>query len=196
MTDNNVKGSATDNSTVGIETGDVVVEKTYTESEVQALLQREGDRRVSSALNKQKKEFEKQVAESEKLKAMDENQRKEYEYSQKLQELEAREREFAIAQNKLEATKVLANRELPIEFVDYIVAEDADTMMENITVFERAFKSAVADAVAKKIASPAPKNGSAKQTGMTKEEFRKLNVAQQTEIYRTNPELYNQMTRN
>ena len=196
MTDNNVKGSATDNSTVGIETGEVVVEKTYTESEVQALLQREGDRRVSSALNKQKKEFEKQVAESEKLKAMDENQRKEYEYSQKLQELEAREREFAIAQNKLEATKVLANRELPIEFVDYIVAEDADTMMENITIFERAFKSAVADAVAKKIASPAPKNGSAKQTGMTKEEFRKLNVAQQTEIYRTNPELYNQMTRN
>jgi hypothetical protein len=196
MTDNNVKGSATDNSTVGIETGDVVVEKTYTESEVQALLQREGDRRVSSALNKQKKEFEKQVAESEKLKAMDENQRKEYEYSQKLQELEAREREFAIAQNKLEATKVLANRELPIEFVDYIVAEDADTMMENITVFERAFKSAVADAVAKKIASPTPKNGSTKQTGMTKEEFRKLNVAQQTEIYRTNPELYNQLTRN
>jgi hypothetical protein len=197
MTDNNVKGSATDNSTVGIETaGEVAVEKTYTESEVQALLQREGDRRVSSALNKQKKEFEKQVAESEKLKAMDENQRKEYEYSQKLQELEAREREFAIAQNKLEATKVLANRELPIEFVDYIVAEDADTMMENITVFERAFKSAVADAVAKKIASPTPKNGSTKQTGMTKEEFRKLNVAQQTEIYRTNPELYNQLTRN
>ena len=51
MNDNNVKGSA-DTSTVGIETGDVVVEKTYTESEVQALLQREGDRRVSSALNK------------------------------------------------------------------------------------------------------------------------------------------------
>jgi hypothetical protein len=197
MTDNNVKGSV-DTTTVGIETttGESIVEKTYTESEVQALLQKEGDRRVSSALNKQKKEFEKQVAESEKLKAMDENQRKEYEYSQKLQELEAREREFAIAQNKLEATKVLANRELPIEFVDYIVAEDAETMMENISTFERAFKSAVADAVAKKIASPAPKNGTAKQTGMSKEEFKKLSVAQQTEIYRTNPELYKQMTRN
>ena len=97
MTENNVKGSA-ETSTVWIETaGEAVVEKTYTESEVQALLQREGDRRVSSALNKQKKEFEKQVAESEKLKAMDENQRKEYEYSQKLQELEQREKEFAIA---------------------------------------------------------------------------------------------------
>lgn len=191
----NDKGSVVETSTVGIETGEVAVEKTYTESEVQALLQREGDRRVSSALKKQQKEFERQTAEADKLRDMDESQRKEYEYTQRLQELENKEREFAIAQNKLEATKVMANRELPIEFVDYIVAEDAETMMENITTFERLFKGAVADAVAKKIASPAPKTGSAKQTGMTKDEFRKLSVAQQSEIYRTNPELYKQMTR-
>ena len=190
----NDKGSVVETST-GIETGEVAVEKTYTESEVQALLQREGDRRVSSALKKQQKEFEKKSAEADKLRDMDESQRKEYEYTQRLQELEDKEREFAIAQNKLEATKVMANRELPIEFVDYIVAEDAETMMENITTFERLFKGAVADAVAKKIASPAPKTGSAKQTGMTKDEFRKLSVAQQSEIYRTNPELYKQMTR-
>lgn len=193
--DTNVKGSV-DTSTTGVDqAGEASVEKTYTESEVQALLQREGDRRVTNALKKQQKEFETKQAEAEKLRAMDENQRKEYEYTQKLQELEKREREFTVAQNKLEATKVLANRELPIEFVDYIVAEDADTMMENINVFERAFKAAVADAVAKKIASPAPKGGSVKQTGMTKEEFRKLSVAQQSELFRTNPELYRQMTR-
>lgn len=190
----NDKGSVVETST-GIETGEATVEKTYTESEVQALLQREGDRRVSSALKKQQKEFERQTAEADKLRDMDESQRKEYEYTQRLQELENKEREFAIAQNKLEATKVMANRELPIEFVDYIVAEDAETMMENITTFERLFKGAVADAVAKKIASPAPKTGTAKQTGMTKEEFRKLSVAQQTEIFRSNPELYKQMTR-
>lgn len=188
----NVKGSV-DTSTV--ETGEASAEKTYTESEVQALLQREGDRRVTNALKKQQREFETKQAEAEKLRAMDENQRKEYEYTQRLQELEQKEREFTVAQNKLEATKVLANRELPIEFVDYIVAEDADTMMDNINVFERTFKAAVADAVAKKIASPAPKGGSVKQTGMTKEEFRKLSVAQQSELFRTNPELYRQMTR-
>lgn len=188
----NVKGSV-DTSTD--ETGEGSGEKTYTESEVQALLQREGDRRVSNALKKQQKEFEAKQAEADKLRAMDENQRKEYEYTQRLQELEQKEREFTVAQNKLEATKVLANRELPIEFVDYIVAEDADTMMENINTFERVFKAAVADAVAKKIASPAPKGGSVKQTGMTKEEFRKLSVAQQSELFRTNPELYRQMTR-
>ena len=144
---------------------------------------------------KQKKEFEKQTAEADKLRNMDESQRKEYEYSQRLEELENREREFTLAQNELEATKVMSNRGLPIAFVKYVIAEDADTMMENITNFEREWKSAIADGVAQKMASPAPKGGSAKQTGLTKEEFRKMSVAQQTEIYRTNPELYKQLTR-
>ena len=168
-------------------------ERTYTEKEVQELLQKEADRRVSSALKKQKKEFENKIEEAEKLREMDESQRKDYEYEQKLRKLEEREKEFTIAQNKLEATKVLANRELPVEFVDYIVAEDAETMMENINLFEKAFKAAVSDAVAKKISNPSPQNNSVKQTGMTKEDFRKLNVSQQSEIYRTNPELYKKL---
>lgn len=71
--------------------------KTYTEEEVRALLQKEGDRRVSQALNKQRKELEKQQAEAEKLRDMDANQRREYEFNQKVAELEQKEREFAIA---------------------------------------------------------------------------------------------------
>lgn len=169
--------------------------KTYTEEEVQALLQKEGDRRVSSAQKKWEKDLENKMAEAEKLRNMDESQRKEYEYTQRLQELEQKEKDFAIAQNKVEAMKVMANRHLPVEFIDYIVAEDAETMMNNITTFEKMFNSAVADAVAERIASPAPKTGSAKQTGLTRDEFKKLNVAQQAELYRTNPELYKQLSR-
>jgi hypothetical protein len=169
--------------------------KTYTEEEVRALLQQEGDRRVTQALNKQRKELEKKQAEAEKLRDMDESQRREYEYEKKVAELEQKEREFAIAQNKLEASKVLANRGLPVQFVDYIVADDADTMMTNIDTFEKAFKGAVADEVAARMAQPTPKSGSATQTGMTKEAFRKLNLAQQAEIYRTNPTLYNELTK-
>ena len=168
--------------------------KTYTEEEVRVLLQQEGDRRVSQALNKQRKEMEKKQAEAEKLREMDESQRKEYEYNKKVEELEAKEREFAIAQNKLEASKVLANRGLPVAFVDYVVADDADTMMTNIDTFDKAFKAAVSDAVAARIAQPTPRTGSAQQGGMTREQFRKLNLAQQAEIYKTNPTLYKEMT--
>lgn len=170
------------------------VEKTYTEKDVMELLQRETDRRVTAALKKQQASFETKMAEAEKLKSMDESQRKDYEYNQKVAELEKREREFNLAQNKLEASKVLANRDLPVAFVDYIVADDADTMLDNINTFEKAFKAAVADAVSKKLASPTPKSSSVKQTGITKEEFQKMNLAQQAEVYKTNPTLYKELT--
>lgn len=182
-----VKGSV---ETSTVETGEVSTVKTYTEEEVQALLQKEADRRVSSALKKQQKEFETKMAEAEKLKSMDESQRRDYEYNQKLQELEQRERDFTIAQNKLEATRVLANRELPIEFVDYVVADDAETMMDNITRFEKLFKACVADAVSRKISSPTPKTGAMIQTGMTKADFKKLSIAQRASLQQSNPELY------
>ena len=194
MIENNtqIEGAAENNSPVVTpETNENEI-KTYTEQEVAELLQREGDRRVTSALKKQQKQFESKIAEAEKLRGMDEAQRQQYEFEQKVKELEAREKEFNLAQNK--ASKVLANRNLPVEFVDYIVAEDADTMLENINIFEKAFKAAVADAVNKKIASPTPKSGSVKQTGITKEEFKKMNLAQQAEIYKTNPALYKELT--
>lgn len=177
-----------------VETAGDTTPKTYTEAEVQEMLQRETDRRVSSALKKQQQSFENKMAEADKLRGMDEAQRKDYEYEKKVQELEQREKEFNLAQNKLEASKVLANRGLPVEFVDYIVADDADTMMENITTFEKAFKSAVADEVARRIATPTPKGSTATQTGLTKDQFKKMNIAQQAEIYRSNPELYKSLT--
>ena len=186
------KGSVVENQPAENVGGDAP--KTYPEEEVQALLQKDGDRSVSSAQKNWAKDLENNMAEADTSRDMDESQRKEYEYTQKLQELEQREKDFAIAQNKVEAMKVLSNRNLPVEFIDYIVAEDAETMMNNINTFEKMFNSAVADAVAKRIASPAPKTGSAKQTGLTREEFKKLSIAQQTEIYRTNPELYKQLS--
>lgn len=168
--------------------------KTYTQEEVDKMLQAESDRRVNQALKKQQEKFKKEQAEYEKLRDMDEAQKKEYEYNKRVEELDAREREFTLTQNKLEASKVMAEHGLPISFVDYIVAEDAETMMQNITNFETQWKAAIADAVQQRLAKPAPKGSNVSQQGMTKEQFRKLSLAQQSEIYRTNPELYKQMT--
>jgi hypothetical protein len=191
----NVTAGAEQTTATG-QTTEVNETKTYTESEVMEMLQRETDRRVTAALKKQQAQFKTELAEAEKLRGMDEAQRKDYEYNQKVAELEQREREFNLAQNKLEASKVLANRGLPIEFVDYIVADDADTMLENINVFDKAFKAAVADAVSKKIAAPTPKNGSVQQRGLSRDEFKKLSLSQQAELYRTNPTLYKELTTN
>lgn len=197
MADNANTNVETENvNTTTTETGSVDTPevKTYSEAEVQEMLQRETDRRVTAALKKQAASFNNKMAEAEKLRGMDEAQRKEYEYNKKVEELAAREREFTITQNKLEASKIMSEHGLPISFVDYIVAEDAETMMSNITSFETQWKAAIADAVQQRLASPAPKGANVAQTGLTKEAFKKMTLAQQSEIYRTNPELYKQLT--
>ena len=191
--DENTKTGVEQESTSSAATDSGNETKTYTQEEVDKLLQAEADRRVTSALKKQKAEFEREKLESEKLRDMDEAQRKEYEYEKKVAELEAREKEFNIAQNKLEASKIMAEHGLPISFVDYIVAEDAETMMQNITTFETQWKAAIADEVQQRMASPAPRGSNGTQTGLTKEGFKKMTLAQQAELYRTNPELYKMM---
>lgn len=165
----------------------------YTEAQVQELLQKETDKRVTSALAKQEYKNKQRINESDKLGQMNESQRQTYEYEQRIKTLEGKEKDFNLMSNKVEAQKVLSSRGLPVEFSDYILAEDADTMMANIKVFEKQFKQAVNDAVSKKIASPSPKTGNTIQTGMTREKFLKLTVAERSNLYNTNPALYKEM---
>lgn len=189
---------ANENTNTTVETGAEQVQeqevKTYTQEEVDKLLQQETDRRVTSALQKQQRKFDAEKAEAEKLRDMDEAQKKEYEFNKRVAELEEKEKAFALMENKVSATKVLGDRGLPIQFVDYIVAEDAETMMTNINNFEKAWKAALADAVNARLAQPAPKGSTATQTGLTKEQFKKLSISQQAELYKTNPELYKTLT--
>ena len=192
MENNNVNSTETETTeTTGVEEG----AKTYTQEEVDALLQQETDRRVTSALKKQADKFKAEQSEAAKLASMNEEQKREFEYEKKVKELEQKEREFNIMQNKLSATKVMQDKGLPVTFVEYIVAEDAETMMTNITEFEKAWKAAIADAVSARLGadSSTPKTKTVSQTGLSSEEFKKMSLAQQAEIYKTNPELYKQL---
>ena len=135
------------------------------------------------------------MAESDKLRQMNEEQRAHYEFEQKVKEFEQQKKEFAIIQNKLEASKILSERGLPAQFVDYIVADDAETMLDNINAFDKLFKAAVNDAVSKKIAQPTPKAASVSQTGLTKEQFKTMSIAQQTELFMTNRDLYMELSK-
>ena len=70
--------------------------RSYTQEEVDMLLQRESDRRVSSALAKQKKEYEKKLS----LSNLDENQRAVEEKNIRISELEEQLKEFRTIQAK------------------------------------------------------------------------------------------------
>ena len=94
--------------------------KTYTEEEVQALLQSESDRRVNQALAKQKKQYEKQLS----LSALDTEARVQAEKDLRIQELEEQLKEFNVLQAKTEVVKVLNERGLNPQFADILAIGD------------------------------------------------------------------------
>lgn len=168
--------------------------KTYSEEEVARMLQAEADRRVSQALAKQQAKFKQQMDEAEKLRTMNEEQKAQYQLEQRIKEIEAKEKEFALKENRYEAQKIMAEKNIPLAFADFIVAEDAETMMANISLFEKEFRAAVRAEVDKRIASPAPKANIGVDTAITKEQFMKMTIAQQMELYKQDPELYKRLT--
>lgn len=165
-------------------------EKTYSEKEVQELLQREADRRVSEALKKADKKKEAAVKEAEKLAKMNEEEKFRYELEKREAALVEKEKKMALMENKAEASKALNSRGISIALADFVVAEDADTMMENIKLLEDEFKKSVKAEVEKRLAGSTPKKNLGDNKDMTAEEFRKLSFAQQSRLLEENPAIY------
>ena len=77
LNNQNTGVDTTDTSTTGTET------KTYTQEEVDALLQREGDKRVTEALKTAERKNANKIREAQKLAQMDSQQKYEYELEQR-----------------------------------------------------------------------------------------------------------------
>lgn len=166
--------------------------KTFNYDEVMQLLQRETDKRVTEALKTQQKKYEKQLS----LSKLDGEERAKAEKDARIAELEEMLRDRDIANNKSELKSVLASRGLSAEFADIInITDDIEASQANIDKLDKLFKAAVKAEVEKRLAGSAPKgNGVTATAEMTKEEFAKLPLSKQAEIYRANPELYKKLT--
>lgn len=163
--------------------------KTYTQEEVDALLQREADKRVSEALKKAERKKEAAVKEAEKLAKMNEQEKYEYELKQREQVILEKERKMALMENKNEAMNALSSRGISVALADFVVAEDAETMMDNIKLLEEEFKKSVKSEVEKRIAGTTPKKN-LETDGMDKAAFMKLPLATQQALIDENPALY------
>ena len=118
---------------------------TYSKEEVDAMIQREADRRVTQALKKQEQKNAEKVREAQKL-------------SQREAAIAEKERQLILAENKNAASKVLADKGLDLSLVDFVLAEDAETMQANINLLDKAFKKSVKAEVEKRLASKAPQS--------------------------------------
>lgn len=174
----------TDTSTTGTET------KTYTQEEVDALLQREGDKRVTEALRKAERKNAERVKEAQKLAQMNESEKYQYELEQREKAIEEKEKALALAENKNEASKILADKGLSLSLVDFVVAEDAETMNDRIKVLDKAFKESVKREVEKRLGSSAPKKNLPPDETIIKEQAKKMTIIQRQNLLNSNPDLY------
>lgn len=160
---------------------------TMTEKELQSAI----DKRVSQALATQKQKLE----EANKLANMSAEERREAEYQEKIKVLEEREAKLARAELMTELTKQLSEKNLPVESADFLIGKDADATSANLKAFEKMFNKAVSVQVASKLGGNAPQASTNETGAITKEQFSKMTLAQQSQLYRDNPELYNSLVK-
>jgi hypothetical protein len=170
--------------------------KTFTQEEVLALLQSETDKRVTAALKKQQAKYEKQLS----LSKLDDNAREKAEKDARIQELEEMLRERDIANNKSELKSVLSARGLSAEFADIItITDDIEESQAKIDALDKLFKAAVKAEVEKRLAASGgtPKGNTHMNTGeITREQFRKMTIAEQARLAKDYPEQYKRLTQN
>lgn len=121
------------------------------------------DAAVAAAKAKWEKDYQKKAAaaqkEKERLSKLSEDERKAAELENSRKELEAKEAELKRKELKLEMVKVLADRKIPVQFTDYLIAEDNESTLSRITAFEKEFKKAVEAGVNEKLKGKAPTAG-------------------------------------
>ena len=169
--------------------------KTYTAEEVDALLQSEADRRVTSAMKKKEREIaalKKQIENEKTLSQLDEESRATAEKDMKIAELENQLKDFQLAQTKNEVMKVLGARGLSAEFADMLaIGTDTEEAQQMIDAFDKLFKKEVAREVKARLAetSAVPQIADAMSGKMTREQFNKLSIAEQQAMFDSDPEL-------
>lgn len=162
--------------------------KTYTQDEVLKLLQSETDKRVSQALKTQQKKYEKQLS----LSKLDGEEREKAEKDNRIAELEEMVKQMNTERNKSELKSVLSSRGLSAEFADIIaIGDDIEQAQANIDALDKLFKAAVKIEVEKRLAGSAPKGNGASPAEITKEDVKRMSLAELNRLSKEHPEIYN-----
>lgn len=158
---------------------------------INKMIQSETDK-VRTKYSKQMKDLQAKQS----LSGLDEVERTKKELEMLRNELAERDRVDAINTSKNEVIKTLQSRGLDTRFADVLnITEDVEIAQQTIAQFDKLFKLAVKQEVEKKISKgDKPKIGTTGLDGqITKEQFKKMKLAEKHEIKLNNPELYNSL---
>lgn len=119
--------------------------------------------RLAAEKAKWEKEYQKKAAkakkEAERLSKLSEEERAKEELEATKKDLDAKEKELNRKEIKLEMVKVLSDHGIPVQFMDYLIADTSESTMDRIKTFEKEFKKAVENGVNERLKGKAPKTG-------------------------------------
>ncbi|MBU6000964.1 DUF4355 domain-containing protein [Lactococcus lactis] len=174
--------------------------KTLTQSELDSLM----DKHTAKVLEKQKADFEKQLAEAiqqgktegEKLATMSAKEKAEEEAKQRLADLEAREKELNQRELTVNVSSLLKERELPTDLAESLVKlGNADEISTVVDSLQQAIQQGINDGVKDRLRQGQPKNGATKINGdISKVEFNAMTAAERVAFAKSNPEQFKQIT--
>ena len=176
--------------------------ESFTKEEVLQLLQSESDKRVQQALKTQQKRYEKELGKQKNLKnltGLDKDARDSAEKDMLISELQERLTELTLSNTKAEISKVLSNRGLDANLVDFVVTtDDTEECLEKIDMLDKIFKAMLKKEVDTRLKAGAttPKSSTAGLDGnITREQFAKMPLTEQAEVAKNNRQLYDELTK-
>ncbi|MCT3596979.1 DUF4355 domain-containing protein [Levilactobacillus brevis] len=176
--------------------------KTYSQDDVNKMMgakAKQLEEKFNGQLESLKEEW---MSKGEERAGMNAQQKAEAELDDKRQALEDQEKRLqerldaVDEKNALAATKsALTDSKIPVEFAEFVTSKDDDVRKNNIDKFIDLFNKAIQDGVEQRVqGTHTPQKGGQTVPGsLTREDFAKLNMDQQTQIYRENPDLYNKL---
>lgn len=176
-------------------------EKTYTQAELDKMLQSETDKRVTEALKTAQEKWSKEYAEklenekkeAERLAKLSAAEREKDKFDKERKAFEEERAQFERDRLEMQVAKELTNVGLDASFASILMGVDADASMENIKTFKASFDKAVEAAVKARLAGRTPDSGSGSELKVNPFSEEGYNLTKQAELYRTNRELYNEL---
>ena len=152
-----VEGGATETDTV-----ETKEEKTFTQSELDKILNKkfaQWQKKTEEA--KQEAERKAKLTEAEKL-------------AEERKEFEAMRKQFEYEKRVNSTSKTLASYNLPVEFADFLIAEDDEATTQRVDLFKNAFNEAVEKSVNQRLKGNTPKTSTVKTKTFTANDVKSM----------------------
>ena len=140
-----VEGGATETETV-----EVKEEKTFTQADL--------DKILNKKFAQWQKKTEEEKKEAERKAKLSEEER----FAEERKEFEAMRKQFEYEKRVNSTSKTLASNNLPVEFADFLIAEDDEATTQRVDLFKNAFNEAVERSVTQRLKGNTPKTSTVK----------------------------------